>query len=166
MIDLAKLIKILSEPAPVRIQVFPFGVDFKRTLTPVNQLDMGADSTLNEKSCGPASAASCLKYFADNGHPELDNPGGDTSKPDQSGEEMGRELRGAMRTNSSEGTTPEGMVAGIKSYLDSHGKTGWTVEKTLAINPVWAEAMQRKLLPGSPIGGLETTQHDTDGITS
>ena len=127
---LAKLIKILSEPAPVRIQVFPFGVDFKRTLTPVNQLDMGADSTLNEKSCGPASAASCLKYFADNGHPELDNPGGDTSKPDQSGEEMGRELRGAMGTNSSEGTTPEGMVAGIKSYLDSHGKTGWTVEKT------------------------------------
>jgi hypothetical protein len=122
--------KYLLEPAPARIQVFPFVVDFKRPLTPVDQLALGADSTLNKKSCGPASAASCLKYFADNGHPELDNPGGDTTKPDQSGEDMARELRGAMGTNSTEGTTPEGMVTGIKSYLEGHGKTGWTVEKT------------------------------------
>jgi hypothetical protein len=129
LILLVQMIKYLQFPAPARIQVFPLGTDFKRTLTPVNQLALGADSTLNEKSCGPAAAASCLKYFADNGHPELDNPGGDTSKPDQSGEDMAKELRGAMGTNSSEGTTPEGMVAGIKSYLNSHGKTGWTVEK-------------------------------------
>jgi hypothetical protein len=42
---------------------------------------------------------------------------------------MAKELRGAMGTNTSEGTTPEGMVSGIKSYLQSHGKSGWTVEK-------------------------------------
>ena len=127
---LARMLKNLSVPAPARVQVFPFAVDFKRTLTPVDQLGMGADTTLNKKSCGPAAAASCLKYFADNGHPALDNPGGDTSKPNQTGEQMGRELRGAMGTNSANGTTTGGMVAGIKSYLKSHGQTGWTVEKT------------------------------------
>ena len=128
LILLVRLVKYFLNAPLVKIQVFPMGFDFKRTLSPVNQLGMGPDSTLNEKSCGPASAASCLKYFADNGHPELDNPGGDTTKDDQTGEQMAGELGTAMGTNSTTGTTPGGMVAGINRYLQSHGKTGWTVE--------------------------------------
>ena len=123
-----RLLRYFVLPPPVRVQVFPLGVDFKRPLTPVNQLAMGPDTTLNEKSCGPAAAASCLKYFADNGYPELDNPGGDTAKPNQTGEQMAGELGTAMGTNTTIGTTAAGMVAGIKSYLDSHGQSGWTVE--------------------------------------
>ncbi len=128
LVILIRIFPELINPAPIGLWAFPFGVDYKRELTSVNQLAMGTDSTLNEKSCGPAAAASCLKYFADNGYPELEHPGGDTSKDEQSGEEMGRELRGAMGTNTSEGTTPDGMAAGIKSYLEAHGQNGWVVE--------------------------------------
>jgi hypothetical protein len=131
LVILARIWKAISVPAPVRVQVFPLAVDFKRTLTPVDQLGLsGVATKLDSMSCGPAAAASCLKYFADNGHPKLEHPGGDTSKPEQTGEQMGRELRGAMRTTASNGTSPGGMIAGIKSYLQSHGESGWTVEKT------------------------------------
>ncbi len=123
-----RFLKYMVLPPPVKVQVFPLGFDFKRPLTPVNQLAIGPDTTLNEKSCGPASAASCLKYFADNGHPELEHPGGNTAKPEQTGEQMAGELGTAMGTNSTTGTTAAGMVAGINSYLQSHRQSGWTVE--------------------------------------
>ncbi len=124
-----RFLKYAMLPPKVKIQVFPLGVDFKRPLTRVNQLAIGnSDANVDSMSCGPAAAASCLKYFADNGHPELDNPGGDTSKPEQTGEEMAGELGRAMGTNATTGTTAGGMVSGINSYLQSHGKTGWTVE--------------------------------------
>jgi hypothetical protein len=133
---LVRLLDDFSVASPARIQVFPFGVDFKRPLTPVDQLALGADTTLNKKSCGPAAAASCLKYFADNGHPELGLHGGvqplDGSDNSMTGEEMARELRGSMGTTGDKGTTPEGLMAGIRSYLGLHTPEmgmGWTIEK-------------------------------------
>lgn len=105
--------------------VFPLQPDFHRQLTVIDQLGLGTD--LDSVSCGPTAVASCLKYFADNGYPGLDNPGGDESRPNQSGEEIARELQGAMGTDTS-GTTDAQMVAGIKSYLGSRGQDGWSVE--------------------------------------
>ena len=114
---------------PAKIQVFPLAVDYKRDLTEVDQEKIGnTNAELDSSSCGPASAASCLKYFADNGHPALDNPAGNETKPEQTGEEMARELGVAMGTSAETGTTNKGMVAGIGAYLDSHGASGWTVK--------------------------------------
>jgi hypothetical protein len=112
-------------PGPAELQVFPLTQRFERTLTVVDQLSLGTD--LDSTSCGPAAAASCLKYFADNGYPTLDNPGGDEAKPEQSGEDIARELQGAMGTNAENGTSGDGMVSGIESYLDGHGQSGWSV---------------------------------------
>lgn len=106
-------------------QVYPLVTSFSRELTPVDQLGLGTD--LDSTSCGPTSAASCLKYFADNGYPGLDNPEGDESKPDQSPEDIARELQGAMGTDATNGTSGDGMVSGIESYLKGHGQSGWTV---------------------------------------
>ena len=126
---IVRLLKYIMFPAQVKIQVFPFCVDFKRPLTPVNQLAMGgSNSRLNEMSCGPAAAASCLKFFADSGHAELGHVEGDTTKRKQTGEEMARELRNGMGTDTTNGTDAAGMKAGIRTYLDSHGKSGWTVD--------------------------------------
>ncbi len=114
----------LPVPGIGTLQIFPLKVDFARTLTPVDQLGLGTD--LDSVSCGPSATASCLKYFADNGYPGLDNPGGDEAKPEQSGEDIARELQRAMGTDSA-GTTPDEMVSGIESYLDGHGQSGWDV---------------------------------------
>ncbi len=107
------------------IWVFPLQKDFERALTPVDQLGLGTD--LDSVSCGPAAAASCLKYFAGKGYPGLDNVGGDEARPEMSGEDMARELQGAMGTTS-KGTTPDNMVAGIGGYLQGHGESGWAVD--------------------------------------
>lgn len=115
----------LPAPGPAELQAFPLTQRFERTLTTVDQLGLGTD--LDSMSCGPASAASCLKYFAENGYPGLDNPGGDESKPEQSGEDIARELQGAMGTNDSTGTSADGMVSGIEDYLEGHGQSGWSV---------------------------------------
>jgi hypothetical protein len=119
-----KLDDEMAAPGNGQARVFPLVQSFSRELTPVDQLGLGTD--LDSTSCGPASAASCLKYFADNGHPELDNAEGDESNPDQSAEDIARELQGPMGTGEN-GTSADGMVAGIKSYLKSHGQSGWTV---------------------------------------
>ncbi len=121
-----KLDDELPAPTPSEVWMFPLKKDFERPLTPVDQLGLG--TPMDTMSCGPAGAASCLKYFADNGYPGLDNPGGDETKPAMSGEDIARELQGAMGTNATEGTTPDGAVAGIDSYLKKHGQSGWTVE--------------------------------------
>jgi hypothetical protein len=121
-----KLDDELPGPGLSELLMFPLQVDFERTLTPIDQLGLGTDR--DSVSCGPTAAASCLKYFADNGYPGLDNVGGDVLKPEQSGEDMARELQGAMGTNDSTGATPDGMVAGISSYLQGHGQSGWSVE--------------------------------------
>lgn len=115
----------LPGPCPAELQAFPLSQIFERPLTVVDQLGLG--TPLDSVSCGPAAAASCLKYFADNGHPALDNPLGDESKPDASPEEIARELQGAMGTRSPDGTSDAGMVAGIKKFLEGHGATGWDV---------------------------------------
>jgi hypothetical protein len=116
----------MVSPGPSRLEVFPLQLDFARELTPIDQLGLGTD--LDSMSCGPTAAASCLKYFAENGYPTLDNQGGDPAKPEQSGEDIARELQGAMGTNSNQGTSSGGMVAGIGSYLNGHGQSGWSVE--------------------------------------
>lgn len=120
-----KLDDEMAGPGTAEAQVFPLVQSFSRDLTTVDQLGLGTD--LDSMSCGPASAASCLKYFADNGYPGLDNTGGDESKPEQSPEDIARELQGAMGTNATNGTSSDGMVAGIQSYLSGHGQSGWTV---------------------------------------
>ncbi|HSG27933.1 MAG TPA: hypothetical protein VLA34_05585, partial [Candidatus Krumholzibacterium sp.] len=111
-------------PGTSTLQVFPLQFDWTRDLTAVDQLGLGTD--LDSVSCGPSAAASCLKYFADNGHPELDNPEGDETRPDASGEDIARELQKNMGTDST-GTSIAGAVAGIKAYLKNHGQDGWDV---------------------------------------
>ena len=112
-------------PGISELWLFPLSFEYSRDLTEIDQLGLGTDN--DSTSCAPTAAASCLKYFADNGHPTLDNPGGDEAKPEQSGEEMARELGDAMGTDEN-GTTPDEMVSGIGSYLEGHGQSGWSVE--------------------------------------
>ncbi len=112
-------------PGTAELLIYPISFEYHRDLTEIDQLGLGTD--YDSTSCAPTAAASCLKYFADNGHGELDNPNGDEAKPEQSGEEMARELQDAMGTDEN-GTTPDGMVSGIESYLEGHGQSGWSVE--------------------------------------
>ena len=107
------------------LRVLPLVPAHHRTLTSINQLGLGTDR--DSVSCGPTAAASCLKYWADNGYPEIEHPKGDTSKPKQTPEDIARELQGAMGTDST-GTTAGGMIGGIDDYLDNHGLDGWEVE--------------------------------------
>jgi hypothetical protein len=108
------------------LRVLPLEPDHHRTLVPINQLDLGTDR--DSVSCGPTAAACCLKYWADNGHPEIEHPEGDTSKPKMTPEQIARELQGLMGTNDSTGTTAGGMMDGIEDYLDNHGLDGWDVD--------------------------------------
>jgi hypothetical protein len=114
----------MAGPGTAELLVMPLSFDWTRVLTPVDQLGLGTD--VDSTSCAPSAAASCLKYFADNGHPELDNPEGDESKPNSSGSDIAKELQKGMGTDST-GTSVSGAVAGIKSYLKGHGKSGWDV---------------------------------------
>ncbi|MBN1164326.1 MAG: T9SS type A sorting domain-containing protein [Candidatus Krumholzibacteriota bacterium] len=116
----------LPAPGTGRAQVFPLVQSFSRELTPVNQLGLG--TAFDSVSCGITAAACCLKYMADNGHEELDNPEGDESKPEQSGEDIAKELQGPSGTDAT-GTTGTGLVNGIKSYLKGHGAEGWDVSQ-------------------------------------
>jgi hypothetical protein len=133
----------MTAPGLAELQAFPLTQSFARPLTTIDQLGLGTD--LDEASCGPTSAASCLKYFADNGYPALDNPGGVESKPNQSGEEIARELQGAMGTDST-GTSDDEIVAGIKKYLADHkAATGWEVSSHTVDNDTDLAAMFREL---------------------
>jgi hypothetical protein len=107
------------------LRVLPLVPDHHRTLVPIDQLGLGTDK--DSVSCGPTAAASCLKYWADNGYPEIEHPNGDTSKPKQTPEQIARELQGLMGTDST-GTTAGGMMDGIEDYLDNHGLDGWEVD--------------------------------------
>jgi len=108
------------------LRVLPLVPDYHRTLTPIDQLGLGTDR--DSVSCGPTAAACCLKYWADNGYPEIEHPDGDTSKPKMTPEDIARELQGLMGTNDSTGTTAGGMMDGIEDYLDNHGLDGWDVD--------------------------------------
>jgi hypothetical protein len=107
------------------LRVLPLVPDHHRTLVPIDQLGLGTDK--DSVSCGPTAAASCLKYWADNGYPEIEHPNGDTSKPPMTPEQIARELQGLMGTDSA-GTTAGGMMDGIEDYLDNHGLDGWDVD--------------------------------------
>jgi hypothetical protein len=106
-------------------RVLPLAPAHHRTLTPIDQLGLG--TAIDSVSCGPTAAASCLKYWADNGYPEIEHPDGDTSKPKMTPEQIARELQGTMGTDST-GSTAGGMMDGIEDYLDNHGLDGWEVE--------------------------------------
>jgi hypothetical protein len=110
----------------MELRVLPLVPDHHRSLTPVDQLSLGTDR--DSVSCAPSAAASCLKYWADNGYPEIEHPNGDTSKPKMTPEDIARELQGLMGTNDSTGTTAGGMMDGIEDYLDNHGLDGWSVD--------------------------------------
>lgn len=109
----------------MELRVLPLLPAHHRTLTPIDQLGLGTDK--DSVSCGPTAAASCLKYWADNGYPEIEHPKGDTSKPKQTPEQIARELQGLMGTDST-GTTAGGMMDGIEDYLDNHGLDDWEVD--------------------------------------
>ena len=134
----------MTGPGVAELQAFPLTQSFARPLTTIDQLGLG--TSLDEASCGPTSAASCLKYFADNGYPALDNPGGDESKPNQSGADIARELQGAMGTNDSTGTSNAEIVSGIKKYLEDHkAATGWEVSSHTVDNDTDLAAMFREM---------------------
>ena len=105
--------------------VFTLSVDFHRDLTVINQLKLG--TAIDSVSCGPTAAASCLKYFADNGYPGLKHAEGKVTNPELSGEDIARELQGAMGKNSC-GVTDNEMIAGIRSYFNSHKQKGWSID--------------------------------------
>ncbi len=107
------------------LRVLPLVPEYHRSLTPIDQLGLGTD--IDSVSCGPTAAASCLKYWADNGYPEIEHPNGDTNKPAMTPEQIARELQGLMGTDSL-GTTAGGMMDGIEDYLDNHGLDGWDVD--------------------------------------
>ncbi|MCK4537726.1 MAG: T9SS type A sorting domain-containing protein [Candidatus Krumholzibacteria bacterium] len=119
-----KLDDELVAPGTAELLVLPLAFDWTRDLTPIDQGGLGTD--FDSVSCAPTAAASCLKYFADNGHPKLDNPEGDEAKPNASGSDIAKELQKGMGTDST-GTSVAGVVAGIKSYLKGHGQSGWDV---------------------------------------
>ena len=109
------------------LRVYPLAPDYSRTLVTIDQHNLGTD--YDDWACIPTAAASCLKYFADNGHGNLDNPDGDEAQEELSPSEMAEELVGDMGTDSS-GTDPDQAVAGIQDYLDDHGENSddWEVE--------------------------------------
>ncbi len=112
-----------------RLRAYPFPMDYERDLTPVDCDDLGdEDPEINAQSCGPAAAACCLKYWADNGYPKLKHPEGDTSRPEQTPEEMGTELQRHMGTDTYGGTTEGDVMGGIRRYLTGRGMTGWKIK--------------------------------------
>ncbi|MBN1884372.1 MAG: T9SS type A sorting domain-containing protein [Candidatus Krumholzibacteriota bacterium] len=127
---LRAIVRILDEQSQqAQMWVLPIAPDYSRTLETIDQLGLSGETPtkLDSASCGPTAGASCLKWLADNGHPALEHPNGDGAKPEQTGAEVARELRGDVGTTGTAGTSTGGMVAGITSYLARHGQTGWDV---------------------------------------
>ena len=119
-----------ENPTVVWMKVFPLATERHRELNPVDQygLDLG-DPDVDSMACAPAAGASCLDYWSGNGYPGIDYPGGSAScRASSSMENNAQELAGRMGTNADEGTYPDQMVSGIKSFLDSRGMSGWQVE--------------------------------------
>ena len=118
-----------EDPDTVQVAVFPLATEKHRDLTAINMYGLGTPQ--DSMACAPTSAASCLDYFARNGHPELKHPNGDTNKPEQSPKDTAKELIGRMNTDADDGTSAQNMANGIKQHLEAHGKTGWTVDGEL-----------------------------------
>ena len=110
--------------------VKPLSPHWKRTLEGVNQHDLTKNRAVGDVACGPAAAASCLKFWAKNGYPKLEHAKGDTSKAAINGTKMGKELLAKMKPKSkNKGTSVSSIAKGINSYLKGHGYTGWSVER-------------------------------------
>ena len=118
-----------EDPDTVEMWVFPLATEKHRDLTEIDMYELGTPQ--DSMACGPTSGASCLDYFARNGHPELKHPNGDTSKPEQSPKETAKELVGRMGTDADDGTPALNVALGIKQHLEAHGKSGWTVDGEL-----------------------------------
>ncbi|MFZ1946272.1 MAG: FlgD immunoglobulin-like domain containing protein [bacterium] len=120
-----------ANPETVKVWAGPVVSDFLHSVTPINQHRIRfvtAAGLATNQACAPTAAASCLDYFAENGYDGLDHPKGDTGKPEQTPDDMARELGTGMNTSSADGTTPNGTTAGIKGYLTGHQQSGWDVE--------------------------------------
>lgn len=117
-----------SQPESTKVFVFPCPWRVERTLTPVNQhrilLRDSRGILATEMACVSSAAASCLKYFADNGYDELDDDA------DGNANKMARELGKEMDTSSETGTSTDNTTSGINGYLDNHGQNSedWDVE--------------------------------------
>ncbi len=110
------------------MRIFPLAPDYSRTLEPIDQNNLEIDYE-DIEACIPTATASCLRWLADNGHPNLEHPEGDEAQEELSGEEMAEELINDMDPDST-GTTPDKAVDGIKKYLNDHGENAddWDVE--------------------------------------
>lgn len=84
---------------------------------------------LSTVCCGPTAAASCLKYWADNGFPDImKNP---TNGADITQTQLVEKLAELMKTNET-GTCDSDFIKGIRDYLDSVG-LGSTNENGLIV---------------------------------
>ncbi len=110
------------------MRVFLLEPDYSRTLLPIDQNNLDIEHD-DKEACVPTAVASCLKWFAENGHEGLDHPNGNVEEEELTGEEMAEELIGNMGTDST-GTKPDKAVDGIKDYLNDHGENAddWEVE--------------------------------------
>ncbi|MDD3642223.1 MAG: hypothetical protein PHQ19_02005 [Candidatus Krumholzibacteria bacterium] len=114
----------------VELRVQRLATDYQRTLEVVNQESLTEDERIGSVACGPAAAAGCLKYWAKNGHPKLEHPGGDQTKPAQSATEMGKELLNDIDPRpDKDGAQAEAIKKGIEKYLDRHQCAGWSVSQ-------------------------------------
>jgi hypothetical protein len=112
----------LPSPGTSELLLYPLQLRCERTHPPVNQYDLG--TALDAVSCAPSAAASIVKYFAENGYPELDHPEGDTLRPEESVEDIARELQWTMGTDTS-GTDEEVVWPATCFYVAAHGRWEW-----------------------------------------
>jgi hypothetical protein len=124
----------------------------KRDLWGVCQYSLYNLGDTMDYACLPASAASCLQYFAENGYPELARespkggggggrrmtgrgvlgnsdfrfPADEGDPPEMDPNQMAEELAGAMGTSMS-GTDARDGVNGLVDYLEDRGHDDWYV---------------------------------------
>ena len=114
--------------AGVELRVQRLDAVYQRELAIVDQEELTSSTAIASVACGPASAASCLKYWAKNGYPQLERPNGSPTATARSATEMGKELlRDIDPKPDKDGAKVEGIKKGIEKYLGRHGASNWTV---------------------------------------
>lgn len=69
--------------------------------------------------CGPTAAASCLRYLAAHGYPDLVKEGG----KELTQRELVEKLAGLMNTRRDHGTDDGDMVRALRKWIETHGGT-------------------------------------------
>lgn len=148
-VDSAKSVVVAVPAAPLlnlKLAVTCLSPDFERELEIVEQDSLSEIDSIAAVACGPAAAASCLKYWATHGYPVLEHPGGDTSKPASTGTDIGKELVKDMDPRAeNHGAQPPAIAAGIEKYLERHGCPGWKVSHHEIKDKTGLAGMEREL---------------------